>query len=66
MKIICAWCRKNMGEKPPFGGLNGKLDKAITHGICSECEESILGKSPKTRLQNQNLRGVKPLWILRD
>lgn len=31
MKIQCAWCKKDMGEKPPYE------DKGITHTICPEC-----------------------------
>lgn len=31
MKIICAWCRKDMGEKEPLS------DKRISHSICKEC-----------------------------
>lgn len=31
MKIICAWCKKDMGEKPPLD------DERVTHTICPEC-----------------------------
>lgn len=31
MIVKCAWCGKDMGEKPPYE------DKSITHGICDEC-----------------------------
>ena len=31
MKIICAWCGKHLGEKPPYD------DDSVTHGICAEC-----------------------------
>ena len=31
MRRVCAWCKKDMGEKPPLE------DKSITHGICPEC-----------------------------
>ena len=31
MEIQCAWCKKILGEKPPFG------DKGITHSICEKC-----------------------------
>jgi hypothetical protein len=33
MKIICSYCRKVMGEKPPLD------NPALTHGICPECGE---------------------------
>jgi len=32
MKIVCAWCKKDMGEKPPYE------DKSVTHSICPECK----------------------------
>ena len=32
MKVVCAWCKKDLGEKEPL------KDKSITHGICPECE----------------------------
>jgi len=31
MKIICAWCRKDMGEK------DGEGQEGITSTICEEC-----------------------------
>ncbi|KKN75172.1 hypothetical protein LCGC14_0383310 [marine sediment metagenome] len=31
MKIVCAWCDKSMGEKPPLS------DTRTTHGICDQC-----------------------------
>ena len=31
MKIVCAWCKKDLGEKKPL------KDKAITHGMCQAC-----------------------------
>ena len=31
MKVVCAWCGKDMGEKPPLE------DKSITHGMCEDC-----------------------------
>ena len=33
MKIICSYCRADMGEKEPLD------DLGATHGICSECFE---------------------------
>jgi len=32
MRIVCAWCKKDMGEKPPYE------DKGTTHSICPECK----------------------------
>ena len=31
MKIVCAWCGKDMGEK------DGEGIEGISHGICEEC-----------------------------
>lgn len=33
MKIICAWCKKDMGETPEGG------PDTVTHGICESCYE---------------------------
>ena len=37
MRIICAWCSKDMGEKFPFDS------DMVTHGICDECVAKISG-----------------------
>ena len=34
MRIRCAWCKRIIGTRPPFGG---KYDKEITDGICDDC-----------------------------
>ena len=31
MKIRCAWCNKDMGEK------DGNGTEGISHGVCNEC-----------------------------
>lgn len=38
MTIICAWCKKALGEKEPLE------DKSISHTICPGCKEMIKGK----------------------
>lgn len=38
MKIVCAWCKSNMGEKEP------KEDDSITHSICPACRKKLLKK----------------------
>ena len=38
MKIVCAWCRKDMGEKDGEG-VNG-----VSHSICQECLAKLLAK----------------------
>jgi len=32
--IKCSWCKKVLGDKPPYGA---SYDDAITDGICDEC-----------------------------
>lgn len=32
MKIVCAWCKKRLGEKEPFE------DKRVTHSQCPACK----------------------------
>lgn len=39
MKIVCAWCQKDLGEKDG-GGKEG-----ISHGICTECKDKLQYKS---------------------
>ena len=36
MKVVCAWCDKDMGEK------DGKGVEGISHGICEECLAKVL------------------------
>ena len=35
LKIVCAWCGKDMGEK------DGKGVEGISHGLCKECSEKL-------------------------
>ena len=37
MQVVCAWCKRDMGEKLGPDGL-------ITHGICSDCVKEVLAK----------------------
>jgi len=34
MLIRCAWCKRTLGDKSPYGG---KYDSEITDGICDDC-----------------------------
>ena len=36
MKVVCAWCGKEMGYKPGNG-----IPKQETHGICKPCAEKV-------------------------
>ncbi len=35
LKVECAWCGKDMGEK------DGQGEEGITHGICDECKAQL-------------------------
>jgi hypothetical protein len=39
MKIVCAWCQTEMGDKEPFE------DSAVSHTICRGCTEIVLEQS---------------------
>ena len=50
MRIICAWCGKEMGVKEAEGG------SGITHGICPECNKKVredLQARKKIRKENK-------------
>ena len=36
MKIICAWCRRDMGEK------DGQGVEGVSHSICGDCQQAQL------------------------
>ncbi len=38
MKIVCAWCNKDMGEK------DGKGIEGTSHSICQDCLDTILSQ----------------------
>lgn len=54
MQVECAWCRKDMGEKPPLN------DKSKTHGICQDCYIKELMKAP---VAAGKIRGDKTLFV---
>jgi hypothetical protein len=35
MKVVCAWCQKDLGEKEPL------ISSAVSHGMCPDCEKKI-------------------------
>ncbi len=53
MKIVCAWCKKSIGEKPPLA------DTEITRDVCPDC---------KTRLENEHeiVENLKDYWACSD
>ncbi|MBM4433087.1 MAG: hypothetical protein FJ025_03725 [Chloroflexi bacterium] len=38
IKIICAWCGKDMGEKEGWG------IEGVSHGMCNECAADVQAK----------------------
>jgi hypothetical protein len=56
MLVRCAWCKKIVGNKPPFGG---KWDEEITDGICAECLKRYFGvlKNDQARASKKNSSG---------
>ena len=51
MKIICAWCDKDMGEKAPY------QDHAITHGMCIDCQ--VRNVKEFRERKNKQVSGVR-------
>jgi len=47
MDIVCAWCKKDMGKKPSDEITEG----LISHGICKECAESMMGPKKATLME---------------
>jgi hypothetical protein len=45
MKVICAWCKKDLGEKDGEG-----QEGQTSHGICPECYLKVKG----SRDENQH------------
>lgn len=40
MKIVCAWCDKNMGGE----GEDNKSKEGVSHSICKECLATMQAK----------------------
>jgi len=40
MKVVCAWCNKDMGEKEPT---KGRQRNEVTHGMCDKCYKKQMG-----------------------
>jgi len=48
MKVVCAWCEKDMGKK------DGKGIEGTSHGICQGCLEKLAG-TDKDQLLKQGV-----------
>jgi len=55
MRVICMYCKKEIGEKEPLS------DPDISHGICDECMEARYqgGKKVGNRIFSENTMRVK-------
>ena len=40
MKIVCAWCEKDLGTKEVNSGSGAE----ITHGVCPECAKKVMNE----------------------
>lgn len=36
MRVICAWCNRDMGEK------DGESVRGVSHGLCRECFDEVM------------------------
>ncbi len=50
MKIICAWCNKDMGEKEPLDNLE------TTHGMCPMCHFSVMIEALVVNVEKETKR----------
>ena len=41
LKVVCAWCGKDIGEK------DGQGQEGISHGMCDECYVKWREENPK-------------------
>ncbi len=46
MIVRCEKCLKKIGERPPYGGHEGKFDTVVIWGICPECQIKYFGSQP--------------------
>ena len=54
MKVMCAWCGRSLGEKPPYS------DTRISHGICRDCYDEQLGRLDATQaVENAEQRSIQ-------
>lgn len=53
MKIICAWCDKDMGE------VDGEGVEGVSHGICDECLKKIEAEEGLTVSEEEPVTEVK-------
>jgi len=52
MKVVCAWCGKDLGYKDDKG------QTGTSHGICKECKEGLSAKKTKKGSGDSNPRPI--------
>ena len=60
MRVQCAGCEKDMGEKPPYD------DPSITHGICDECLPKALKSACKPAVASPEFRSSLLERLMRE
>lgn len=50
MRVQCAWCKKEMGEKPPYD------DQSTSHNICNNCLAKELKSAYRLMAPSQEFR----------
>lgn len=48
LKIVCAWCLRDLGEKDDPSGEGG-----VTHGICEDCMRKYFPKVYEKEIANK-------------
>ena len=58
MKVICCYCKKDLGDKEPFE------DTRISHGACKECADEQLAIIANLKAQRalENNCAVNPAY----
>ena len=47
-RVVCAWCKKNLGKKEAPSLSDQTIKDPITHTICAECLEKVLDGIPSS------------------
>ena len=44
MKVICAWCLKDMGTKECLNTSLAEGEETVSHGLCPECKVKVMAE----------------------
>ena len=44
MKVICAWCLKDMGTKECLNSGLAEGEEPVSHGLCPECKVKVMAE----------------------